>query len=448
MEFNNFIKQSGLERKAYQEEGVNWCVAREESEEYCKGGLIADEMGLGKTIMMIGTLIQSFKMPNLIVLPLVLVEQWKEQFKRTTGHSPLVYYGAVKKMATTEMLENAPIVLTTYGTMISDSKREKKLQEVAWKRVIFDEAHHMRNKKTHCYSSAMAIKSDVKWLITGTPIQNHINDLYSLFDIIGISRKVYTNTDKLRTIMKTIVLKRTKKDVGIKLPAVHTTRVRTMWKNANEQKLTESVHNNIGLDRKMLLAMMMYERMMCVYPHLMSGANMKTIRAMGVGKDFANGTKHHSKMDSVIDRIVERKDNGNRKIIFTNFKGEIDFIQKKLKQEGMIVEYIDGRITKRQRKLILEDVLDVLILQIKTGNEGLNLQQYNEVYFVTPDWNPQTEEQAIARCHRIGQKKDVHVFRFVMDSFDEDNTSSNIEMYSESVQERKRDIERSVCQIE
>ena len=111
-------------------------------------------------------------------------------------------------------------------------------------------------------------------------------------------------------------------------------------------------------------------------------------------------------------------------------------------------EYIDGRITKRQRKLILDDVLDVLILQIKTGNEGLNLQQYNEVYFVTPDWNPQTEEQAIARCHRIGQKKDVHVFRFVMDSFDEDNTSSNIEMYSESVQERKRDIERSVCQVE
>ena len=110
------------------------------------------------------------------------------------------------------------------------------------------------------------LSADVKWLITGTPIQNHINDLYSLFDIIGISRKVYTNTDKLRTIMKTIVLKRTKKDVGIKLPAVHTTRVRTMWKNANEQKLTESVHNNIGLDRKMLLAMMMYERMMCVYP--------------------------------------------------------------------------------------------------------------------------------------------------------------------------------------
>jgi SNF2 family DNA or RNA helicase len=448
MEFHKFIEQAGLEKKTYQQEGVDWCVEREGSEDYCKGGIIADEMGLGKTIMMIGTLIQNFKMPNLIILPLVILDQWKVHFKQTTGHTPLVYYGAVKKAVTYNMLQNIPIVLTTYGTMISDNKTDKKLQAVKWSRIIFDEAHHMRNKNTHCYKSAISLKSDMKWLITGTPIQNHINDLYSLFDILGISNKVYTKTDNLRLLMNTIVLKRTKKEVGITLPEVHTTRVCTVWKNDNEQKFTETVHNNIGLDKKMLLAMMMYERMMCVYPKLLDGANMKTIRAMGIGKDFENGTKHHSKMDSVIDRIVERKYNGNRKIIFTNFKGEIDFIKNKLTEQGMVVEYIDGRITTSQRKLVLNNVLDVLILQIKTGNEGLNLQQYNEVYFVTPDWNPQTEKQAIARCHRIGQKKEVHVFRFVMDSFDKDNKTTNIEMYSEKVQEKKREIEKSICDNE
>lgn len=443
MEFNEFIKQAGLDSNKYQEDGVGWCVERENSEVYCKGGLIADEMGLGKTILMIGTVVQNFKMSNLIVLPVVLLEQWSEQFKRTTGHSPLIYHGSVKKKTTCEMLKKAPVVLTTYGTMVSDGKKEKNLQGVLWNRIIFDEAHHMRNKTALCYMSAMEIKSDVKWLITGTPIQNKISDLFSLFNILGISNKVYTHTDELRNIMKTIVLKRTKKDVGIKLPAVHATRVRSMWNNANEQKLTEIVHDNINnVEPTMRLAMMLYERMMCVYPHLMNGANMKTIREMGIGKDFANGTAHHSKMDSVIDRIVERKDNGNRKIIFTSFRGEIDFIQKNLRQHGMIVEYIDGRITKRQRRLIFNDVLDVLILQIKTGNEGLNLQEYNEVYFVTPDWNPQRENQAIARCHRIGQKKVVHVFRFVMDSFDEDNKTSNIEMYTEKIQEDKLQIEK------
>ena len=177
MEFHKFIEQAGLEKKSYQQEGVDWCVNREGSDEFCKGGIIADEMGLGKTIMMIGTMIQNFKMPNLIILPLVLLEQWSEQFKQTTGHTPLVYYGGVKKAVTYNMLQKLPIVLTTYGTMIMDSKTDKKLQSVRWSRIIFDEAHHMRNKNTHCYKSAMLLKSDIKWLITGTPIQNHINEL-------------------------------------------------------------------------------------------------------------------------------------------------------------------------------------------------------------------------------------------------------------------------------
>ena len=446
MEFKKYIKHAGLDSKQYQQVGVDWCLEREQSTESYKGGIIADEMGLGKTIMMIGTMLQNFQMPNLIVLPLVLVEQWKEQFARTTGHTPFVYHGASKKVISIERLQEYPVVLTTYGTMISDNKTDKKLGQILWKRVIFDEAHHLRNKRTKCFQAAKDLQCDIKWLITGTPIQNHINDLYSLFDILGISNKIYTKTDELRTLMNTIVLKRTKKEVGIDLPSVHTARICTKWKNCDEQNLTETVHNNIGLDKKMLLAMMLYERMMCVFPQLLDGGNLKKIQSMGVGTDLTNGTKHHSKMDSVVNRILERKDNGNRKIIFTNFRGEIDYIQQQLSAQGMIVEYIDGRISKRQRKLILDDVLDVLIIQIKTGNEGLNLQEYNEIYFVTPDWNPQAEEQAIARCHRIGQKKEVFVFRFVMDNFDEENSTTNIEMYSESVQQKKRDIARNVCE--
>ena len=447
MEFKNYIKQAGLDSKEYQQVGVDWCLEREQSPEFCKGGIIADEMGLGKTIMMIGTMLQNFQMPNLIVLPLVLVEQWKEQFKKTTGHTPFVYHGSSKKVSM-ERLQACPIVLTTYGTMVMDSKDtgENKLEQILWKRIIFDEAHHIRNHKTKCCQAAKALQCEIKWLITGTPIQNHINDLYSLFDVLGISNKIYTKTDDLRTLMNTIVLKRTKKEVGINLPCVHAVRVCTAWKSSKEQNLAETIHENIRLDKEMLLAMMMFERMMCVFPHMMNGKNMKRLQSMGVGigEEFTNGTIPHSKMDSVVNRILERKDNGNKKIIFTNFRGEIDYIQQHLSSNGLIVEYIDGRVSKRQRKLILDDVLDVLIIQIKTGNEGLNLQDYNEIYFVTPDWNPQAEEQAIARCHRIGQKKEVFVFRFVMGSFDEENTTSNIELYSESVQKRKRDIAQEV----
>ena len=123
-------------------------------------------------------------------------------------------------------------------------------------------------------------------------------------------------------------------------------------------------------------------------------------------------------------------------------------MKTRLQSYGLVVDSIDGRITKRKRQFIIHQELDVLILQIKTGNEGLNLQKYNEVYFVTPDWNPKMEDQAIARCHRIGQKKQVYVFRFVMRSFDASDKTQNIEMYSESVQEQKREIEQESLNLE
>ena len=194
--------------------------------------------------------------------------------------------------------------------------------------------------------------------------------------------------------------------------------------------------------------MMMYERMMCVYPALLTKKSMENINESGIDEEYNKGANYHSKLDNIIHRIVERKDNKNNKIIFANFKGEIDYIKQELTSKGMSVEYIDGRVTKRQRKIILANTVDVLILQIKTGNEGLNLQNYNEVYFVTPDWNPQTEEQAIARCHRIGQKKEVFVFRFIMNNFNDgevwESGYSNIEQYSEKVQKRKIKIGEKV----
>mgnify|MGYP005647224549 CR=1 FL=1 len=163
-----------------------------------------------------------------------------------------------------------------------------------------------------------------------------------------------------------------------------------------------------------------------------------------MSNDSISGVSYNSKMDNVVDVIVRRKDNGHRKILFTNFKGEIDYLVEKLTAYGLRTDFIDGRVSKGKRAAILSKELDVLILQIKTGNEGLNLQEYSEVYFVTPNWNPKVEEQAIARCHRLGQTKKVNVFRFVMNSFDEQLKTQNIEMYSEFVQNEKKDMESSI----
>ena len=453
MEFQAFLQQANLDSKTYQKEGVEWCISRERESNYCSGGIIADEMGLGKTIMMIGTIVGNFKMPNLIILPNVLMEQWKEQFQLTTGHTPIIYHGQVKKILTVGQLQHIPIVLTSYGTILADAQKDKKLQQIKWGRIICDEAHHLRNRRTKIVKAVSNLKTNHMWLISGTPIQNHINDLYSLFDILKIPNTVYTDIDKLKDIIATVVLKRTKKQVGIQLPDLHINRVETNWTNVSEKHLAEDIHDKLSfsllkqkpIERGMRLSMMLYARMLCIYPKLASN-HLHKIKKMGyIEGDNLDGLNYNSKMDTVVKTIVSRKENGNRKIIFTNFKEEIDHLKASLINHGLKVEYIDGRTTsKRKRQSILKEDIDVLILQIKTGNEGLNLQQYNEVYFVTPDWNPKIEEQAIARCHRLGQKKEVHVFRYIMNSFDDEGRTRNVEMYSETVQEEKREIEQKI----
>jgi superfamily II DNA or RNA helicase len=130
---------------------------------------------------------------------------------------------------------------------------------------------------------------------------------------------------------------------------------------------------------------------------------------------------YSSKISKVVRTILSRKDNGKRKIVFCHFRAEIDYLQERLTIAfpNLVVRYLDGRTRENERRQILapDAAIDVLILQIQTCCEGLNLQQFSEVYFVSPDWNPSVEDQAVARCHRFGQTEPVVVFRFVMAPF-------------------------------
>jgi SNF2 family DNA or RNA helicase len=154
-------------------------------------------------------------------------------------------------------------------------------------------------------------------------------------------------------------------------------------------------------------------------------------------------------LDSVIDAILERKDNENGKLVFCHFKEEINELARRLREVGLNVGILDGQITKVTRQKLLKERKDVLILQIQTGCEGLNLQDnYSEIYFVSPHWNPYVEDQAIARCHRIGQKKPVFVWRFEMTGFETiDNRNpipKNLEEYVVDIQNAKRDVVKQI----
>jgi SNF2 family DNA or RNA helicase len=496
--FTQLLEKAGYNLKQYQYEGTEWCVHKE-SEGI--GGIYADEMGLGKTFTMIATIFINFKRRTLIVLPPVLIEQWAQEIFKCTGHKPLIFHGQQKNEISQQQLEQAPIVLTTYSMLAPrhrcDPIGKTQLHKIRWSRVIFDEAHHLRNIKTCRFKSCDAIVAQIRWLVTGTPIQNRRSDLFSLCKIVGLRNSFYTDPDNLEIIKTQYMLRRTKEQVGIMLPPVITSLETVQWKNINEKMLSEEIHsllpnqtnvttNNISghladsMNSKGQLLAILKARQSCILPALIKIPSFNEVKTQGfnevgtqgfnevkakgfeanveldedtdledeLDEDFDSyneGASYSSKLDAVIDRILERKDNGNGKIIFCHFKDEIDFIAQRLRQGGLqkVITY-DGRNSKDGIKN-LSDKADAIVIQIQTGCEGLNLQKnFSEIYFVSPHWNPSVEDQAVARCHRIGQTKPTNVFKFEMSGFDKDDEQDEehqpktLESYVNKVQNDKR----------
>ena len=427
--YNEFLAYKGIDYKQHQYDGLEWCATRETAKaplHDVRGGFIADEMGLGKTIMTIGLIVVNFLeyRRTLVVLPSILMDQWAQEIHRTTGHVALIFHGSAKRKITQERLNRAPIVLTTYG-ILAGSKKENLLHAIEWDRVIFDEAHHLRNKNSR-FTGAKKLKARSRWLISGTPVQNKMKDFYNMCNMLGLPASFYTQANNREVILREYVLRRTKQQVGIQMPAVESVTKNVAWQNEEEKKFAKDIHQAVA------------------YP-------MMTNKVSGLINDsliypehfMTSATNYSSKIDALISGLVERRGNGNGKIIFCHYRAEIDEIKRRLLASGFDkIVIFDSRLSLPKRmKLLNETVIEVLIIQIKTGSEGLNLQKnFSEIYFVSPNWNPAIQDQAIARCHRIGQTKDVQVFHYMMDSFDDENRLITMDKYIDLVQEDKRDI--------
>ena len=485
--FDLLLKKAVFGFKQHQFDGVKWCVQNElkfaNTLDSVRGGIIADEMGLGKTILMIGTMFVNFVNKTIIVVPPILIEQWSNEIYKCSGHKPLIYHGKNKKSIGPSELAKACIVITSYNTLLPTRKGKGKgkaqiakvneLLAINWDRVIFDEAHHLRNFKTIRFSYCKQLvapnnrPAPIKWLVSGTPIQNKRSDFYSLCNVLGLKPEFYKHVENVPIIVKDYVLRRTKDEVGIQLPPVNIQNIVVPWQSQNEKMLSEDIHslipNQSGVsytkasavadliwsktNGAVMLTAMLRARQSCVLPGLMKEPIKRCVLADKSGMYF-DALQYTSKLDAVIKLMLERKDNGNGKIVFCHYIDEIDMIAKRLRDGGLakVVTY-DGRNSGSTSKLC--EAADAIILQIQTGCEGLNLQKYfSEIYFVSPHWNPAVEDQAIARCHRIGQEKEVHVFRFEMDGFDkveeQEFAPITLDKYVNKVQDGKRDIANSI----
>lgn len=430
--FKHMLSIGKLDTKEYQLDGVNWMLERETSEQI-KGGILADEMGLGKTIQMLGTILCNIQRHTLIVLPVALLEQWYNTIYYFTGHRAHLFHGTRR----TSDLTTFPVVLTTYNLVNTIP-----IQNIRWDRVIFDEAHHLRNPKTNINKSVSTLSRNITWLITGTPIQNRTRDIKTLFEILKV--KMERNSD-IHMLCAEYLLKRTKESTNIRLPEVHFHNIGVDWKNSAElasamhmqlsfnvvpTNLSDSSYNRwvSGITGTSRLPLYTKCKQMCVMPSLMKVSSEEY-------DELADGLSNTEKVDTVVEHILNSSPDV-KKLVFCNFRKEMDYLQMRCSDRH--VSIIDGRTSYAQKSAIFENLPEILILQVNTCCEGLNLQVYTRIYFVSPQWNPSIEDQAVARCHRIGQTQEVDVYHFKMANMSEDVNS--LESYICKIQDNKRKI--------
>ena len=229
--FEFLINKAGIEHKSHQYDAVNWCIQNELRGNIIegtkiRGGFLADEMGLGKTIVMIGLFFSNFVNHTLIVLPTPLIQQWANEMKRITGHKVLIYHGNNKKNITIEHIKNAPFVITTYNAIAENTASISIIHKMKWNRIVFDEAHHLRNQNSRS-SGATLLKSNIRWLISGTPIQNKLKDLLNLCSVL----RIRATLQNINEIIEYLCLRRTKKQIGIKIPDLKLNNISVQWKN-------------------------------------------------------------------------------------------------------------------------------------------------------------------------------------------------------------------------
>ncbi|TDH13447.1 hypothetical protein EPR50_G00034810 [Perca flavescens] len=453
--------RNGNMLREYQLEGMNWLLFNWYNRKNC---ILADEMGLGKTIQSITFLYEIFSMgirgPFLIIAPLSTITNWEREFRTWTHMNVIVYHGSQisrQMILQYEMFYRDPQgntipgvlkfhgVITTFEMIMADSPELKKLH---WRCVVIDEAHRLKNRNCKLLEGLKLMNLEHKVLLTGTPLQNSVEELFSLLNFLEPLQfpsestfleefgdlKTDEQVKKLQAILKPMMLRRLKDDVEKNLAPKQETIIEVELTNIQKKYYRAILEKNFSFLSKganqhnmpNLINTMMELRKCCNHPYLITGAEEKILESFRKyhspdALDFQLQAMIQAAGKLVlIDKLLPKLLAGGHKVlVFSQMVRCLDIMEDYLIQRRYTYERIDGRVRGNLRQAAIDRFCKpdsdrfVFLLCTRAGGLGINLTAADTCIIFDSDWNPQNDLQAQARCHRIGQSKAVKVYRLI-----------------------------------
>ncbi|XVX20060.1 SNF2-related protein [Actinomycetota bacterium] len=436
------------ELRPYQADGFRWLCAIWDAG---LGGILADDMGLGKTVQTLAMLERArvageLTEPVLVVAPTSVMSTWASEAERFAPGLRVVTAGrtsAKRRTSVAELAEGADLVITSYAVLRLDAER---FREVAWRAVLLDEAHMVKNHQSKTYLAVRRLVRPVTIALTGTPVENGLMDLWSLLSLTAPG--LYPRPDEfkrdwrkpieagdgdrlalLRRRIRPLMLRRTKDEVALDLPPKQVQVLPIELAPAHRR----IYDRHFQRERQRVLGLLEDPEANRV-EILASLTRLRQLALDVVLVDPDGPAAPSAKIETVLGQIEELAQEGHRALVFSQFTRFLGRVRERLEAAGIATCYLDG--STRRRDEVIEEFRSgdapVFLISLKAGGVGLTLTEADYVFVLDPWWNPAAESQAIDRAHRIGQDKPVMVYRLV--------STGTIEDKVVALQERKRDL--------
>jgi len=446
------------ELRPYQKAGYDWFHFLKK---YHFGGCLADDMGLGKTIQTLA-LLQKNKEDNaafgqvasLIIMPTSLVHNWMNEAKKFAPEIQILIHTGSFRQRDAAIFSNYDLVITTYGITRIDVNL---LKDFFFEYIILDESQNIKNASSKSFQAVTELKSRYKLILSGTPVENSVNDLWTQMSFINpglLGNQAYFQNNfvvpiekkkdedkahRLQVLIKPFILRRTKEQVATELPSKTENLFYSEMseEQADEYEKVKSEYRN--------------ELLKSIEEGTFAKAKLHVLQGLIKLRQIANHPRlidesyegSSGKFDDVWEMLINALEGGHKVLVFSQFVRQLTIFRNKLDKHEIPYAYLDGKTKNREEmigKFQENDGLRVFLISIKAGGVGLNLTEADYVFILDPWWNPAVEQQAIDRTHRIGQTKKVIIYKFI--------TKNTIEEKILLLQQQKMNVAKALITTE